>query len=258
MLSKVTPWASISSLGIRKMAGQGLVGRKGGGWLAFVEAKNCCITSNAWARAFSWWRTQLLLYHLSGHLLQMFSLIRLRTSQYNFQFTICPGGTNSFCMMSSMSKKIGDDFTLLQTCLHAFFGRNEVGVLHWDDCCLVSVSYPNTQDSSPVMMLAIKLGLFSAHSLSSVQTAMWYSFWSLLSTLGTYFAALHCMLSSSYKMCWHVPYSSPTKLRTSWIVACRSSWIAFARLSHFRSWFRSKVVQNALHHWLTSICSWNV
>jgi hypothetical protein len=41
--------------------------------------------------------------------------------------------------------------------------------------------------------------VFSASSFSSVQTEMWYSFWSLLSSLDTNFAAMHLMLSSSDK-----------------------------------------------------------
>jgi hypothetical protein len=50
--------------------------------------------------------------------------------------------------------------TLLQMC--ALFAHGEAGVFHWDGCCFVSGLYPNSPDSSPVMMLEIKLGPFSA------------------------------------------------------------------------------------------------
>jgi len=40
-------------------------------------------------------------------------------------------------------------FVLLRT-WRPFFGRGDEGLFHYDDCCFVSGSYPQTQDSSPV------------------------------------------------------------------------------------------------------------
>ena len=118
------------------------------------------------------------------------------------------------------------------------------------DCCLVSESYPNTQDFSPVMMLEIKLGSFSACSLSSVQTEMRYSFWSLLSSLGTNFAALRLMLS------WHVPYDSPTILQTSWIVRSRS--VCFrCRFAGFEAEFDANPLLLHINHFSRSLRSQN-
>jgi len=71
--------------------------------VVFVEAKNCCTMSNAWAGALLWLRAQELSRHLSGSLGRMFSLSRLRTSQQNFPFTVHPGATNSLCTMPLMS-----------------------------------------------------------------------------------------------------------------------------------------------------------
>jgi len=56
-------------------------------------------------------------------------------------------------------KKINTGFTLLRIC-RVFFSCGEVGVFHWNDCWLVSTSCPNTQDSSPIMMVKIKWGHF--------------------------------------------------------------------------------------------------
>ena len=71
-----------------------------------------------------------------------------------------------------------------------------------------------------------KVGVFSARSLSSVQTEMRYSFWTLLSSFGTNFAAMPLMLSSSDKISWHVPYDSLIMLQVSLIVRHRSSRMA--------------------------------
>ena len=56
-----------------------------------------------------------------------------------------------------VEKKININLTLLRT-LHAFFGRDEFGEFHCDDCCLVAGSYPYTHVSSPVLILEMKLG----------------------------------------------------------------------------------------------------
>ena len=133
-----------------------------------------------------------------------------------FPFTMCLGGTNSLRLQCHENTNL----TVLQTC-HAFFGCGEVGVFHWDDCCFVAGSCPNTQVSSPVKMVEIKLGLFSlVFQLGADSNAVFL--WSLLSSLGTNFAAMCRMLSASDKIRWHVPYESPTMLQTLWIV-CRSS-----------------------------------
>jgi len=71
--------------------------------VVFVEAKNCCTMSDMWAKALSWFRAQELLRYLPGSLDQMFSLSRLRVSQKNFSFTVCPRGTNPLCTMPLMS-----------------------------------------------------------------------------------------------------------------------------------------------------------
>ena len=100
----------------------------------------------------------------------------------------CPVGTNSLLTNNQHWFHIAANLS------HFLRSRWRVGVFHWDDCCLVSASYPNTQDSSPVVMLEMKLGSSSARSLSLVQTVM-------------------CsMLTSSDKIRWHVSYDSPTML----------------------------------------------
>jgi len=46
-------------------------------------------------------------------------------------------GTNSLCTIPLTSKKVMIMFlTLLFTCL-AFFGLGDMGLFHWEDCCLV-------------------------------------------------------------------------------------------------------------------------
>jgi hypothetical protein len=80
----------------------------------------------------------------------------------SFRFTVRPGGTNSLCMMFSMSrtKRIDADLTLFGIC-HAFLGR----VLHRDDRCrFVSGPCPPTQDSSPAKMAEMEMASFSVCS----------------------------------------------------------------------------------------------
>jgi len=171
------------------------------------------------AGASSWCRAQEFLYHLSGCLRQMLSLNQLRSLQQNFPLTVCSGGTNSLCTIPSMLKKTNQHSLDIAPNFSCFFGH-EVGVFHWDDCCVVSGSCPNTQDLSPVMMVEIKLGSFSVCFLSSVLTAMQYSFWSLLSSISTNFDTTRRTLSSSNKIRSHIPYNSLTTRQTSLIV-CR-------------------------------------
>jgi len=75
-----------------------------------------------------------------------------------------------------------------------------------------------------------KVRVFSGCSFSSMQKAMQRSFWSLLSSLVTNSAAMRCMLVSSDKIRWHVPYDSPTMLQN---VANHSSSVFRDSLSHF-------------------------
>lgn len=57
-------------------------------------------------------------------------------------------------------------------------------------------------------------------------------FWPML-LLGTNFAAVCLMLSSSDKMCWNVLYDSPIMLHTWWIVCLWSSWITSCTYATF-------------------------
>lgn len=122
----------------------------------------------------------------------------------------------------SVKKKTNQHWlTLLRTC--AFFGHGEVGVFLWDECCFISGSYPNTQDSSPVMMLEMKVVLFSACSLRWVQTAMQYSFWITAYQPWHRFCCIVQLVglirqNSLAHSIWHL-----TVLQTSWIIHLWSS-----------------------------------
>ena len=120
-----------------------------------------------------------------------------------------------------IKKMISIELILLQT-WRAFFGRGENGVFHWEDRCFVSGSLLYSHDSSPVMTLDRKLGLFLTAFYNSVHTWTLWSRWSLFKRRGTNFSAIRLMFSSSARMRWHGTYYSPTWLQTSWIV-CRLS-----------------------------------
>ena len=73
------------------------------------------------------------------------------------------------------------------------------------------------------MILQMKLGSSLACCLSSLQTETWRAFWLSLSSLGTNFAEMRPVFKLSAKMCWTVPYDSPTISQKSWIVCLRSA-----------------------------------
>jgi hypothetical protein len=60
-----------------------------------------------------------------------------------------------------------------------------------------------------------KIGVFFGLFLELVADSNAVFLWSLLSGLGTNCAAMPCMLSSSDKIRWHIPYQSLTMLQTS-------------------------------------------
>jgi hypothetical protein len=142
---------------------------------------------------------------VAARLCQTFSVSHLRTSQRQLPFTVCPGRTNSLCTMPSVPKKKNNS-TLI---LHCF----ELVVLSWvvvnfwrlpSSTEMIAASSQGhihkPRDSSLAMMVEMNLVLFSLCFLSSEQTAMWCSFWSLLSSLGTDLASMCCMLSSCYRI----------------------------------------------------------
>jgi hypothetical protein len=69
-------------------------------------------------------------------------------------------------------------FVELQLIL-AFFSREDDGLSHCKDCCFLSGLYPQTQDSSSVMILDVKDGLSAAHSRRS-----WHTFNTMFLLLG--------------------------------------------------------------------------
>jgi hypothetical protein len=75
-------------------------------------------------------------------------------------------------------------------------------------------------------MVEMKLRSFLVCSLSSEQMETQCSFWSLLSSLGTDFSAMCCMLGSLDRIHWHIPYHCLTMSQTSWIGCLRSSRIS--------------------------------
>jgi hypothetical protein len=82
------------------------------------------------------------------------------------------------------------------------------------------------------MILETKLGSSLAY-LSSLQTEMWWAFWSSLSSLGTNFAEMRLIFKLSAKLCWTVLYDSPTISQTSWIVRLLSARIASQSFATF-------------------------
>jgi hypothetical protein len=123
----------------------------------FVETKTCCTTSYAWAGALSWCRNHKFLCHLPGGLRRMFSLNRLRRLHYFFPSPSVLVEQIPYAWYFRCKKK------LISHCSEfvAFSSvAVKLGVFHWNDSWLVSASCPNTQDSSPVMVMAIKLGSF--------------------------------------------------------------------------------------------------
>ena len=75
------------------------------------------------------------------------------------------------------------------------------------------------------MNLDRKLGQCPTASCSSVHTWTRWSLWSLFKRRRTKFAAIRLMFSSSARMRCHVPYYSPTRLQTPWIIWLLSSSI---------------------------------
>ena len=69
----------------------------------FVEAKTCCKTSDAWDGTLSWSWVQDCCTTSLEVCAGLFDFSRLRTSQQNFTFSVCPGGTNSLRAMLSVS-----------------------------------------------------------------------------------------------------------------------------------------------------------
>lgn len=98
------------------------------------------------------------------------------------------------------------------------------------------------------MILEMKLGSSLAWSLTSLQTATQCSFWPFLSSLGTYFAAMHLIFKLSNKMHWMVLYNSPMISQASWIVHVRSARIASHTFWCFRVWCLSTSIQNSHRH----------
>jgi len=81
--------------------------------------------------------------------------------------------------------------------------------------------------------MEMKLRSSLACCLSSLQTETQRASCSSLSSLGTNLAEMRLMFKLSSKMCWTVPYDSPTISQTSWIVCLRSARIASRTFAMF-------------------------
>ena len=116
-----------------------------------------------------------------------------------------------------------------------FFGRDDVGLYHCDDC-FVSESYPLTQDSSTVTMFL--RNCTPSHERSNIsRTIVWrYSRWSPLSKRGTNYTHTRFMCRSSVKFASHepteIPYSSAIN-RTINLLLLRKTVLTLAIISSF-------------------------
>ena len=104
-------------------------------------------------------------------------------------------------------------------------------LLHYIDCCLVSRSYINIQDSSQVIIKFNKSGSFSLRCKMSKHNSLRHSFCSSDSTFGTIFAQTFLMFNSSLRIHRTLSLSKLTSSATAQTPNLRSFRITFGTFS---------------------------
>ena len=110
--------------------------------------------------------------------------------------TVWPSGVYSWWTTPLWWKKTVNITSTSPWTWHAFFG---LGIIHCDDWAFVSGSYPQTQDSSLVIIVFMKLASWSTHCSRSLATAMRVSFCLTVSSFGKTLAETHFMPKSSVR-----------------------------------------------------------
>ena len=110
---------------------------------------------------------------------------------------VWPWGRSSLWTIPLTSKKEINITLTLDLDIFAFFGLGDIGLFHSRLCRLVNGSYSKIHDSSPVIIQPSKFGSVSSCVRMSWHTSTCRSFCSSVNNLGTIFAQIFLILSSS-------------------------------------------------------------
>lgn len=184
-------------------------------------------------------------------------------------FTICPSGKYSWWTGPLASKNVISMVFTLNIDIMAFFGCGSWLLFHCRFCYLVSGSYCNTQESSPMIIMLRMLRLWQICSRVSLQASTLLAYWSQDNSFGTIFALTFLMSKYSTKI-FHTDSlsifsisamflivslrSDHTKSLTHWMFKSRpdfgSSLTSFhplqKHLSHSKAWACDIVASSAV------------
>lgn len=125
---------------------------------------------------------------------------------------------SKFIMHNCINVREKNNHCAQWTSLGLLFGYRDCGLVHWDDCCLVSGWYIWTHISLSVIILERISGFLSSLSWWSWHVLTQFSFFFSLSRQGMHFVGNRVHVQLSLKNLWTDTNQIPNMLETSWIV----------------------------------------